>query len=173
MKRFITSLVFAGLAAFGSMTVSDIAFAQEANAAKADVKLVVPAGWEDRKDEAKDGRIAVYVDPKTEHRIEVMARFNTRDTHAKALFEAFHEQLKTTLDDQINNEQSYVLEGGAMRTGQYVAYETRESDVPISVATFAFTTKDIAYIVIGYFANAKREAGLQAFEAFIQSMTDI
>lgn len=176
MKKILTALALTALATFGCLNISNTAFAQNTETIKPNINLTAPTGWDDKKDETKDNLIAVYVDPKSEHRIEVMARRNTSEKHAKALFDAFHEQLNHNFTEKNKAERSYQLENGSTRKGQYVDYETREADVPISITTFAFFTEQnekIAYIIVGYFANAKREEGQKAFENFIKSTTDI
>lgn len=172
MKRIIKILAFATLTCLGCLTFSDVAFAQTANT-DLDVQITAPANWETKQDEMNSERCAVYVDPKSEHRIEVMVRRNTRTKHAEALFMAFNEKLRENLDVHSNIAKTYDLTGGVTRKGQYVEYKTRESNVPLSVVTFAFTTEETAYIIVGYFANAKREEGINAFDSFIRSMVDV
>jgi hypothetical protein len=184
MKKILASLALTALTTLGCLTIPNDAFAQDTETLKPNVNLTAPDGWDNKNDETKNNLIAVYVDPKSEHRIEVMARRNTSPKHAKVLFEAFHTELKKTFTPQKDEtEQSYQLKDGSTRKGQYITYETRDADVPISVITYAFVTDkedtenhnidNIAYIVVGYFANAKREEGQKVFESFIQSMTDI
>ena len=184
MKKHLASLALAALTTLGCLTIPNAAFAQDTDSIKPNVNLTAPDGWDDKKnDETKNNLIAVYVDPKSEHRIEVMARRNTSPKHAKALFDAFHEQLKNNFSQEDKDERTYLLNDGSTRKGQYITYETHEAEVPISVTTYAFVTDkeesenhkidNIAYIVVGYFANAKREEGQKVFESFIQSMTNI
>lgn len=178
MKRFFTSVALALLTFSATLAIGQTAQAQdqEPDFAKIMVHIVQPDGWEDflhKTPNPPKERIALFIDPQTEHRIEVMARFQTNETHTNALVTSFHEHLRNTLDVKSDSEKIYELDDGQPRTGRYVIYSTRESEVPITVVTFAFPAAEAAYLVVGYFANVTRDEGLKTFDDFIRRMTNI
>ena len=60
-------------------------------------------------------------------------------------------------------------------TGRLAEYEFSSAGLSISTAIFGFVVKDekpTAFLVVGYFAKANRNEGMEAFNALLRNMVD-
>ena len=158
MKPFCLSLLFC--------LISANAFAQS-------IELPAPAGWSAIENGISDHRIAVWREPETESRIEILTQRIVRTQHAETFFSALHNQL---LENNFSlttpaKTLSITLSDGTERSGNWTEYEFLTAEVPITVVTFEFALDDAAFIAVGYFARANAPEGIEKLKAILPLMT--
>lgn len=170
MKRFLAILGFVAMAFVG---VSTTAVAESVTISP--LVIDVPESWTQNTKDVNTHRVAVFVDPNTENRIEVYSRNATRSAHANVLFDAFHDHLLNNEMTSVEKPADYTVEclDGSILKGKRGEYNYESSDIPVSVVTYSFVThNDTAFIVVGYFVRANRDEGIQAFDAMLKKITN-
>ena len=172
MKRF---LIIGSLVLFALTGMVFTASAQVPNSSP--VVIQPPEHWVNETSDVNNYRIAVFVDTDNENRIEIFKRTLVRDSYGEQLFEAFYEQLKNSNFTVVTpaKEHKFDLANGSTRTGRLAEYEFSSAGLSISTAIFGFVVKDekpTAFLVVGYFAKANRNEGMEAFNALLRNMVD-
>lgn len=143
------------------------------NAFALPIELPAPNGWSTIENGISDHRIAVWREPETESRIEILTQRIVRSQHADTFFAALHSQL---LENNFSltapaKKLSITLSDGSERSGAWTEYEFLTAEVPITVVTFEFALDDAAFIAVGYFARANAPEGIEKLKSILPLMT--
>lgn len=173
MKRFTSTLLIA-LSMVVTLMCTSLQTAAAQSPAEVPVVLFQPDAWNIDNTDVSDRRIIAYVDPKNDNRIEVLARDLVRESNAPALFEAFNDQLLKSNFGVIEppNERTFDTNDAKQRTGKWAEYSFTSSEIPIDIITFSYTAKNTAILLVGYFANINRSAGIETMKTMIANMID-
>ena len=168
MKRLLTLAI--SLALFSAAIP---AMAQNTPAADS-ITVSAPNGWNNVADpnEISETRVYIFTQPESENRIEVFRRPLLNTAHATTLFTAFQEQLVASNFTQINppKDRVYDLANGKKLSGSFLEFAYNHEDIDISIVAFACIYRQQAYIFVGYLAPIAKTAGLDDFNALIQSL---
>lgn len=135
---------------------------------------VKPESWNVETADNSQNRIAAWVDPKTENRIEILQQRIVRKEHAEIFFKAFQQQLtgnNFTLSAE-PAKRTFTLVNAQERTGIWTEYQFNAAEIPITVVTFAFALEDTAIIVTGFFARTNSAEGIETLKTVISQMLE-
>ena len=68
-------------------------------------------------------------------------------------------------------EMSFTTASDVKISGAWNEYSFINRDIRINTITFAFTLSDYAFIIVGYFSPAEREAGIDVVKSLIKAIT--
>ena len=133
-----------------------------------------PAAWEEKTLEPNDYRFKAYTNPQTESSIEVFSKKLEHVELANTLFSSFDRQLATFFFEKnaaAAAEMSFTTASDVKISGSWNEYAFINRDIRINTITFSFTLADHAFIIVGYFSPAEREAGIDVVKSLIKAIT--
>ncbi len=148
----------------GKVKASDVGSVTDIE--KFEISIADPADkdhWEKTAD-FDPPTIISFTDKSSGSRMDVLATKVVREQYAKALFEAFEEQL-------LKSEFTVAVEGKAQTVGAIngvlTEYDYTESKIMLRTMVFSFSSGHNAYLVVGYFSRAESHVMREAFMDFI------
>ena len=133
-----------------------------------------PAAWEEKTLEQGDYRFKAYTNPQTESSIEVFCKKLEHVELASTLFKSFDQQLVSLFFEKnaaAAAEMTFNTASDIKISGSWNEFAFINRDIRINTITFSFTLADHAFIIVGYFSPAEREAGIDVVKSLIKAIT--
>lgn len=176
MRKILIALIFCITLPFATplfaQTPTQAAQAEQPSALP--IQIPTPDAWEEKSLTPDDYRYKAYVNPQTESSIEILRKKLDHVELANTLFSSFDKQLSGvsfTKNSAASAEKTFDLADATQLSGTWNEYTYVNRDISIHTITFAFTFQDHAFIIVGYFSPAEREAGIDVLKNLIQSIT--